>query len=205
MRDGRRPIRGRVARDALQTYVTLFFLSLSHVGRWVLRDGVSLSHAVSSCAACGGARGRVGRLMTFGFALATRVRHSQAVHSARVGTPRPHSFFFSPFIPRVAVFMYLFSSAVRRSARPAPSPGCRSRPTLRDAAVRRASCRLTRFTRRTTRHRGSGATSSTSGCSTFSSMSRSTSSSGLESGTCPSSHSPSTRSSSSRCGASRAR
>lgn len=100
---------------------------------------------------CGGA-GRE----TFGFALATRVRHSQAVHSARVGTPRPHSFFFSPFIPRVAVFMYLFSSAVRRSARPAPSPGCRSRPTLRDAAVRRASCRLTRFTRRTTRHRCSG-------------------------------------------------
>lgn len=126
------------------------------IARWFLRDGVSLSHAVSSCAACGGARGRVGRLMTFGFALATRVRHSQAVHSARVGTPRPHSFFFSPFIPRVAVFMYLFSSAVRRSARPAPSPGCRSRPTLRDAAVRRASCRLTRFTRRTTRHRCSG-------------------------------------------------
>lgn len=100
-------------------------------------------------------RGGAGR-ETFGFALATRVRHSQAVHSARVGTPRPHSFFFSPFIPRVAVFMYLFSSAVRRSARPAPSPGCRSRPTLRDAAVRRASCRLTRFTRRTTRHRCSG-------------------------------------------------
>ena len=127
------------------------------IARWVLRDGVSLSHAVSSCAACvegGGGRGaaRAGRETR----TRTRVRHSQAVHSARVGTPRPHSFFFSPFIPRVAVFMYLFSSAVRRSARPAPSPGCRSRPTLRDAAVRRASCRLTRFTRRTTRHRCSG-------------------------------------------------
>lgn len=152
MRDGRRPIRGRVARDALQTYVTLFFLSLSHVG---FCETACLSRTRSRAVPPVEGRGGAGR-ETFGFALATRVRHSQAVHSARVGTPRPHSFFFSPFIPRVAVFMYLFSSAVRRSARPAPSPGCRSRPTLRDAAVRRASCRLTRFTRRTTRHRCSG-------------------------------------------------